>query len=116
MTEVGRLFRHDGERWLPIDEPLPGFSHAPPTPQQIFAPWVLPRALTPRAGDVITWGEYAHQLLAQCGPDDPAVEQLAQQTLLWHEPAEAAAWLQEIEVWLGRLLESGRDWPLPPRP
>lgn len=114
MAEVGRVFRHDGTAWQPIDEPLAAYGHAPPAPQLAYAPWVLPASIEARVGDVVTWGEHAHRLLARCGPDDPAVEHLAAQTMLWHELDEAVAWLNQVEVWMGQLLDGGRPWPLPP--
>ncbi len=113
---VGRLFRHDGSRWLPVGEPLPPFQHAPPSPQQPIAPWVLPGDLEPRAFDVVVVGELSHQLLERCGEDDIAYQQLVQQTLLFAEPADAWAWLASIEVWFGRKLSPDRDWPTPPAP
>ncbi|MEM9713885.1 MAG: hypothetical protein AAGA17_16825, partial [Actinomycetota bacterium] len=81
---VGRLLRHDGDRWAPLGEPLPAFDHAPPTPTLQLAPWVLPAELGPQAFDVVVVGELAHQLLGRCEPDDVAVQQLAQQTALFH--------------------------------
>ena len=112
---VGRLLRHDGCRWEPVGEPLPPFRHAPPAPTAIVAPWVLPRELGPRANDVVVIGELAHQLVVRCLEDDPAFIALVQQTMLFHEPAAVAAWLAEIEVWMGRRLDQGRPWPLPTR-
>jgi hypothetical protein len=111
---AGRLLRYDGERWRPVGDPLPAFEHAPPTPQLPFAPWVLPRALAPRAFDVVVVGETAHQLLARCADDDVAVESLAAQSMLFYEPHEVMRWLTGIEVWLGRRLEPDRPWPPPP--
>lgn len=106
--------RHDGERWAPIGEPLPAFEHAPPMPDLPLAPWVLPADPAPRVGDVVVVGELAHQLLTRCPPDDVAVTQLVEQTLLFHPAEDAAAWLAQVEVWLGRRLDPDREWPLPP--
>ncbi|MEO1060863.1 MAG: hypothetical protein AAFZ07_05550 [Actinomycetota bacterium] len=110
---VGRLLRHDGERWSTVGEPLPPFEHAPPTPTLQFAPWVLPRELEPAAFDVVVVGELAHQLLGPCADDDPAVTQLVEQTLLFHPADEVAAWLAGVEVWIGRRLDPDRPWPTP---
>lgn len=112
-TPVGRVMRHDDERWAAIGEPLPAFRHAPPTPSLPLAPWVLPTELGPRAFDVVVVGELAHQLLARCEADDPAVTQLVEQTLLFHPVDEARAWLAAVEVWLGRRLDPDRPWPTP---
>lgn len=75
---------------------------------------MLPRALGPRPYDVVVIGELAHQLMARCADDDPAVEALVAQTLLFHGPEETAVWLSEIEVWIGRRLGPKSPWPEPP--
>lgn len=106
--------RHDGQRWVPVGDPLPAFAHAPPSPELALAPWVLPADPAPRSGDVVVVAEISHQLLAPCPPDDVAVTRLVEQTLLFHPPEAAAVWLAGVEVWLGRRLEPGRAWPLPP--
>jgi hypothetical protein len=111
---VGRVLRWDGTTWQPLGEPLPAFEHAPPMPQLPFAPWVLPRELACRAFDVVVVGELAHQLMAQCAPDDEAVETLLDQTMLFLEPDEAMRWLVQVEVWIGRKLDQSRPWPAPP--
>ena len=110
---TGRLFRHDGTTWMPIDEPLDGYAHAPPTPQLPLASWVIPRSIGARVGDVVAWAEHAHRLLAPCPPDDAAVDALWQQVSLWMEPDDARAWMAGVEVWLGMRIESGREWPTP---
>jgi len=112
-TPVGRLFRHDETGWLPVGEPLPPFAHAPPAPQLLLAPWVLPKELAPRTYDVIVIGELAHQLLTRCEPDDPIYLELAQQTMMFAEQEDVMDWLAQIEVWVGKRLEPGSDWPLP---
>lgn len=104
---VGRLLRHDGERWSPVGEPLPPFDHAPPDPTLAVAPWVLPRFLGARADDVVVVGELAHRLLVRCEADDPLVAELAEQTMVFRSPAETMAWLAEVEVWVGRRLDGG---------
>ncbi|MEM8925801.1 MAG: hypothetical protein AAGD35_20040 [Actinomycetota bacterium] len=112
---VGRLLRATGDDgWAPVGEPLPPFDHAPPAPSLALAPWVLPATLEPRAFDVVVVGELAHQLLGRCDPDDEAVIRLFEQTALLHGPEAAAAWLAEVEVWLGRRLDR-TPWPRPPR-
>ena len=75
---------------------------------------MLPRSLGPRPYDVVVIGELAHQLMARCADDDPAVEGLVAQTLLFHDPEETAAWLSEVEVWIGRRLGPQSPWPEPP--
>jgi hypothetical protein len=112
---VGRLLRHGETGWMPVGEPLPPFGHAPPAPQLLLAPWVLPKDLEPRAYDVIVVGELAHQLLTQCQPDDPIYVELAQQTMMFAEQAHVVEWLAQIEVWVGRRLDPGAEWPLPRR-
>jgi hypothetical protein len=111
---VGRVMRWDGARWTPVGEPLPAFEHAPPMPQLPFAPWVLPRDLHPQAFDVVVVGELAHQLMAQCAPDDDAVVALADQAMLFLEPEDVMRWMMQVEVWLGRKLDPSRPWPAPP--
>lgn len=105
--------RHGSGGWAPIGEPLPPFAHAPPKPQLLVAPWVLPRELEARAYDVLVVGELAHQLLTRCERDDPLYLELAEQTMMFNEQEQALAWLAEIEMWVGRRLDPGRDWPLP---
>lgn len=100
--------------WTPIGEPLPPFPHAPPAPQLLLAPWVLPREPAPQAYDVLIIGELAHQLLTRCEPDDPIYLELAEQTMIFNGREQTLAWLAEVEVWIGRRLASGRDWPTPP--
>jgi hypothetical protein len=34
--------------------------------------------------------------------------------MLFNEREQAMAWLAEIEVWVGRRLDPGREWPQPP--
>lgn len=110
-TTVGRLLRFDGARWQPVGEPLPAFAHAPPNPSLLVAPWVLPREPSPREADVVVVGELAHQLLVRCRRDDPLYLELAEQTMILRSHDETMAWLAEIELWVGRRLESGRPWP-----
>jgi hypothetical protein len=112
---VGRVLRYQDGEWRPIGEPLPAFEHAPPTPQLLLAPWVLPRDLEVEALDVVVVGELAHQLVGRCTPDDPAVQQLAQQTMLFHGAEAAATWLSQVEVWMGHRRDPGRPW-LTPKP
>ncbi|MEM9714574.1 MAG: hypothetical protein AAGA17_20295, partial [Actinomycetota bacterium] len=76
--------------------------------------WVLPAELGPQAFDVVVVGELAHQLLGRCEPDDVAVQQLAQQTALFHPVDEARAWMATVEVWIGRRLDPAQPWPEPP--
>ncbi len=106
--------RWQPQGWEPVGDPLPPFAHAPPAPQLLLAPWVLPRDLAPRAYDVLVVGELAHQLLTKCERDDPLYIELAEQTMLFNEREQAMAWLAEIEVWVGRRLDPGREWPQPP--
>lgn len=104
----------EGGRWQPVGDPLPPFAHAPPDPNLLVAPWVLPREPAPRSGDVVAVGEVAHALLARCERDDPVYTELAEQTLMFHPLDEVRAWLDTIEVWIGRRLPSGTPWPEPP--
>lgn len=115
MTELGRLFRFTDGVWRAIGEPLAPFDHAPPDPSLPLAPWVLPRDPEPTQGDVVVVNEQAHQLLAELGPDDQAVQNLWQQTTLFFPPDEAAAWFGGVTVWLGQRLTPDRPWPEPQR-
>lgn len=112
-SPVGRLLRFTDGRWLPVGEPLPPFDHAPPNPTLYLAPWVLPKDLEPGAGDVLAIGELAHVLMVRCESDDPLYLELAEQTLLFRGHEETMAWLEQIEVWVGRRLEPGETWPEP---
>ncbi|MEM7326522.1 MAG: hypothetical protein AAF531_25780 [Actinomycetota bacterium] len=111
---VGRLMRWGDSGWSPVGEPLPPFAHAPPAPQLLLAPWVLPQDPPPRAYDILVIGELAHQLVTRCERDDPIYAELAEQTMLLNGREATLAWLAEIEVWIGRRLDPGRDWPAPP--
>lgn len=110
---VGRLMRFRDGGWHPFGEPLPPFAHAPPAPQLLLAPWVLPNDPSPQQYDVIVVGELAHQLLTRCEPDDPIYLELAQQTMLFAEHDDVMAWLETVEVWVGKRLDPGTDWPTP---
>lgn len=110
-ASVGRLMRFEEGRWRPVGEPLPPFDHAPPNPGLVLAPWVLPRTPAPRGADVVVVGELAHQLVARCEPDDPLYVELAHQTMILRSYEETLAWLDEIELWIGRRLEPRRPWP-----
>ncbi len=112
-SPVGRLFRFDDGRWGAVGEPLPPFAHAPPDPSLFVAPWVLPGDLGTREGDVLTVGELAHVLMVRCERDDPLYLELAEQTLLFRGREETMAWLEEIELWVGRRLDPDRPWPEP---
>lgn len=97
-----------------MDEPLPGFDHAPPTPQLPFANWIVPRSSRVQMGDVIVWGEHAHQLLSPLPPGDDGFTAVVEQGQIWMERAQLAQWIADIEVWLGHRLTAGRPWPEPP--
>ena len=97
--------------WGPIGDPLPPFSHAPPDPGLMVAPWVLPRNPAPCGGDVLVIGELAHQLVSRCDRADPFYVELAEQTMLFRSYEETVAWLDDIEMWIGRRLQPGRPWP-----
>lgn len=102
--------------WEPVGEPLPPFAHAPPAPELLVAPWVLPKDLQPRTYDILVVGELAHQLVHRCESDDPLYIELAEQTMLFNEQDQTMAWLAQIEVWVGRRLDQTRPWPTPPAP
>ncbi len=108
---VARLMRFVDGAWRPIGDPLPPFSHAPPDPGLIVAPWVVPAEPAPQGADVIVIGELAHQLMTRCERDDPLYAELAEQTMIFRSYEETVAWLDEIELWVGRRLEPGRPWP-----
>jgi hypothetical protein len=108
---VARLMRFSGKRWEPVGDPLPPFAHAPPDPNLMMAPWVLPIELGTEPGDVLVVGEIAHQLMVRCERDDPVYVELAEQTMLFRDHDETMAWLALIEVWIGRRLEPGLPWP-----
>ncbi|MEM9565834.1 MAG: hypothetical protein AAGA93_24650 [Actinomycetota bacterium] len=110
---VGRVMRFDGDRWVPVGEPLPPFAHAPPNPSLYVAPWVLPGDLGTEVGDVLVIGELAHVLMVRCERDDPLYLELAEQTMLMRSYEDTMAWLEQIELWVGRRLEPDRPWPVP---
>ena len=110
-SPMARLLRHDGSLWQPVGDPLPPFAHIPPDPDRLLAPWAVPREPAPEAGDVLSLGDHAHQLMVRCDADDPLYVELARQTMVLHSYEETAAWLSEIEVWIGRRLDPGRPWP-----
>lgn len=110
---VGRLLRFSDGRWNPLGEPLPPFAHAPPDPSLYVAPWVLPGDLGTREGDVLVIGELAHVLMVRCERDDPLYLELAEQTMLFRGHEETMAWLEQIELWVGRRLDPDRSWPEP---
>lgn len=78
-----------------------------------MATWILPRHIA-RVGDVVVWGEHAHQLLAPVGSEEPGAQAVHQQAQLFMEPEELAQWLSSIELWLGFRLDGTRPWPVPP--
>lgn len=101
---VARLMREIDGRLEPVGDPLPPFDHAPPSPNREMAPWILPRELATRPGDLVVIGEVAHRMLAPMPPDDPAVQDLWDQTALLHGVEATRAWFAEVEVWLGMKL------------
>ena len=100
----------DGD-WRAVGDPLPSFAHLPPDPDRLLAPWALPRVPAPKAGDVLAFGRHAHQLMVRCEPDDPLYLELAGQTMVLHSEEQTIAWLNEIELWIGRRLDPGTPWP-----
>ena len=108
---MARLMRHDGAVWQQVGEPMPPLAHIPPDPARLLAPWAVPCDPAPEAGDVLSLGDHAHQLMVRCDADDPLYVELERQTMVLHSSEETAAWLSEIEVWIGRRLEPGRPWP-----
>jgi len=114
VADIGRVFRYVENRWQPISEPLPPFTHAAPDPSRSVAPWVLPREVGVQPGDVVAWHEVAFRLLARCAEDSVEVRTLATQTLALHDAADVQQWLREVEVWLGMRIDPARPWPEPP--
>ena len=104
---VGRVLRNVGGEWLAIGDRLPAWEHAPPRPNDPMAVWVLPAGeddIEYRPGDVITYAQTAHQLIAPVPRSDVAWGEVLHAASLLNEPAEVQAWAAVIDLWLCRRL------------
>lgn len=105
---TGRVFRIVGGDWIAIGDQLAAWHHAPPRPDDPIAVWVLPAGEGEldgyRPGDVITYAQTAHQLIAPVPRGDVAWDDVARSALTLHGPAEVAAWVEAVELWLCRRL------------
>ena len=113
---VGRVFRNVGGEWLPIGDRLPAWDHVPPRPNDPMAVWVFPAGdddVAYRAGDVLTYAETAHQLIAPVPRSDVAWGEVIHAALLLNEAAEVHAWAATIDLWLCRRLPAEQRPALP---